>query len=223
MRDNGGCALPCWWGFELGKTPVDEVRQFYASFETFITEQKGVDGRSALYVTFIDPQIEKGEQVRHLFRIQDEIVIEAEIEVGIYANYQIIPVLEQLGQPNEVWLRTIPDTYEGVLPVGLRLFFPERGVLVSYAIFGERVGDKVQVCFDKNGSTILRLWKPSIWDPNRNKDFVERANESSELTLEGHRPIDEVSNWDAEQFYIILTDPTRTECLETPSDLWAAP
>ena len=76
---------------------------------------------------------------------------------------------------------------------------------------------------DDNGSTILRLWEPSIWDPKRDKGFIERANESSELTVEGHRPLAEVSNWDVEQFYTILTDPTPSECLETPSNLWSLP
>lgn len=223
MSSNGGCALPCWWGFELGKTPLEEVRQFYAAFDTFISEEVGPNDPSVLYVKFVDPQIEDGIQVRHTFLAQDGLVIEAEIEVVYDRNYQIEPLLQRLGQPSEVWMWTIPDTYEGVLPVSLLLFFPERGVLVSYAVFAERVDDMVQACFDDTGGTILLLWKPAIWNPDGDKGFVERANESSELTPEDHHPIDEVSNWDAEQFYTILSDPTHSACLETPSNLWPHP
>ena len=223
INSNGGCKLPCWWGFELGKTSLDEVRQLYTTFDAFITEQNGINGRSALYITFVDPQIENGNQVRHLFRVQDKIIIEAEIEVIYNPSYQLKQFLQELGQPSEVWLRTIPNTYEGVLPVSLRLFFPDQGILVSYAVFGERIDDSIRVCFDERGGAIFRLWESTIWNPDGDKGFIERANESSELTLEGHRPIDEVSNWDVGQFYTILADPTRTECLETPSNLWQHP
>ncbi len=223
MSSNGNCTLPCWWGFELGETSIDEIRQFYMTFDTFISEQVSRSGISVLTAKFEDPQIENGIQVRHTFVAQDNVIIEAEIEVNIHPNYQIEPILQQLGQPSEVWMWTIPEPREGVLPASFLLYFPARGILVSYAVFAERVDDSVKVCFDEDGSTMLLLWKPAIWDTDENKGFVERANESSSFTLQGERPIDEVSNWDVEQFYAILVDPTRTECLETPSDLWAAP
>ncbi|HIP70570.1 MAG TPA: hypothetical protein EYH05_04155 [Anaerolineae bacterium] len=223
MSSNGNCTLPCWWGFELGETSIDEIRQFYMAFDTFISEQVSRSGISVLTAKFEDSQIENGIQVRHTFIAQDNVVIEAEIEVNIHPDYQIKPILQQLGQPSEVWMWTIPEPREGVLPASFPLYFPARGVLVSYAVFAERVDDIVQACFDERGSTILLLWEPTIWDIDKNTGFVERANESSNFTLQGERPIDEVSNWDAEQLYAILTDPTRSECLETPSNLWAAP
>ena len=118
---------------------------------------------------------------------------------------------------------TIPEPREGILPSRFRLYFPERGVFVLYATGGVKNGDVVNVCFDGPGGVILLLWNPAIWDPDSTKGIVDRSNEGgSAFTLEGY-PIEEVSNWDTEQFYTILTDPTRSECLETPSDLWAAP
>jgi len=79
------------------------------------------------------------------------------------------------------------------------------------------------VCFDKSGGATLLLWNPSVWDPDGTKSIVDRANEGgTAFTLEGF-PIEEVSNWDTTQFYTILTDPTRSECLETPSNLWPPP
>lgn len=223
IHSNGGCALPCWWGFELGKTSLDKVRQFYMAFDTFITEQAGNRGRSALYVTFVDPEIEDGIQVRHLFRIQDGIVTEAEIQLRSQPDYQIVPILERLGPPSEVWMWTIPEPYEGILPVRFRLYFPEQGILILYGTNAVKSDDAVRVCFNERGSVTMRLWEPVIWDPQGDKGFVERANDSSELTLEGDKPIDDVSNWDTEQFYTVLTDATHSECLETPSNLWSPP
>jgi hypothetical protein len=224
IDSNGGCELPCWWGFELEKTSIEEVRQFYATFDAFMIEQVGDSGRSALYVTFVDPKIEDGTQVRHLFRIQDGIVIEVEVQVRRQPNYQIEPILQRLGQPAEIWVWTIPDVYDGILPASFRLYYPEQGILIAYAVAGIKIDNDVQICFDRLGSVILRLWNPSIWDPDGIKGFVERANESSELGLDrGFYPIEEVSNWDVRQFYTILTTLAHSECLETPSNLWRSP
>ena len=223
MADNGGCVLPCWWGMELGHSSSEEVVQQYSFLGALITVREFESGRSRITALFIDPQIENGTQVRHTFRAQDGIVIEAEVEVGIQANYQIEPLLQQLGQPSEVWMWTIPQLLEGVLPASLRLYFPENGVLIAYAIFAERRDDVVELCFDGKGSTILLTWIPRIWDKSGNKGLVDRARESSELTVEDFFPIDEMSNWDVERFYTVLSDPNHIECLKTPATLWPEP
>lgn len=203
---------------------MEEVRQFYETFDASLIEQTGNAGRSALYVTFVDPKIEAGTQVRHLFRIQDGTVIEVEAQVRRQPDYQIEPLLQQLGLPAEIWMWTIPETYEGILPASFRLYYPEQGVLVAYAVEGARVDDAVQVCFDGLGSVILRLWDPFIWDPDGAKGFVDRANETSELGFDrDFYPIEEVSNWNVERFYTILTAPSHSACLETPSNLWSPP
>lgn len=223
MSRNGGCMLPCWWGFELGKTSIDEVRQFYTAFAPFISEQVGRNGISVFTAMFEDPQIENGIQVGHTFIAQNELVIEAEIQVHNQPNYQVESVLSRLGKPAEIWMWTIPEPYEGILPVRFRLYFPEQGVLMVYGIEGMRHNDTVNVCFDASGGTALLLWDPNIWDSDGTKGIIDRANEAgSAFTLEGH-PIGEVSNWDVEQFYTILSDSAHTECLETPSNLWSPP
>ena len=223
IKSNGGCELPCWWGFELGKASTNEVHQFYTSFGANVSEQHGNNGISVLYTKFFDPQIEKGEQVRHTFVAQDEIIIDMEIQLKSHPDYQIASILERLGQPSEVWMWTIPDTIEGILPADFRLYFPEQGALVGYRTNAVKIADAVNVCFDGRGGATMLLWDTAVWNPNSTKGFIERTDESSELTLEGHQPIEEVSNWDVEQFYTILTDPTRSECLETPSNLWQHP
>lgn len=224
INSNGGCELPCWWGFHLGNVTTDRVKQIYISLGAYLYEQQYSDGYSILEALFIDPQIEDGTQVRHMFLAQDGIVIEVEAQVRRQPNYQIEPLLQQLGQPAEIWVWTIPESYEGILPASFRLYYPEQGVLIAYAVAGSRVNDAVQVCFDGMGSVILGLWDPSIWDPDGTKGFVERANETSELGLDrDFYPIEEVSNWTVGQFYTILTDPSHSECLETPSNLWPSP
>jgi hypothetical protein len=223
MSDNGSCMLPCWWGINLGVDTIEYVEQLYTSLGASITISDFENDSSRITALFVDSQIEDGIQVRHTFYTQNKVVIEAEIQIHTQPDYQIKPILEQLGPPSEVWMWTISEPYEGSLPARFRLYYPEQGVFVGYAIGGMKIGDVVNICFDEMGGAALLLWDPTIWDPVGTKGIVDRANVGSSVsTLEGF-PIDEVSNWDVEQFYTILTDPTRSECLETPSNLWSPP
>lgn len=213
----------------MGVTSLDEVRQFYTAFDAHISERQIFDPYvvarhwiSELAIVFIDPQIGNGNQVRHTFVAQYGIVLEAEIEVGRYPAYQIEAILQRLGQPSGVWMWTIPESYEGILPARFRLYFPEEGVFVVFGTGGIRIDEAVHVCFGEEG-TAVHLWNPVIWDPDGVKGIVDRSDQSgSAFRLEGY-PINEVSNWDVEQFYTILSNPSHTECLETPASLWPGP
>lgn len=221
MNTNGGCELPCWWGFELGNTSLDEIRQFYTTFDAHVNVRKRNSDVSTLTTLFVDPQIENGTQIPNIFSIKDD-----SITALVYADgpsYHIISLLQQLGQPSDIWMWTIPERLQGILPARFRLYFPERGVFVLYATGGMRVGDTVNICFDGAGGTSLLLWDPDVWDPDGTKGIIDRSDEGgSAFVLEGH-PIEEVSNWNVEQFYTILTDPNHMECLETPSEIWPSP
>jgi len=124
IKNNGGCDLPCWWGFEPGVTHIKYVDQLYASFAAFINPKEFANGKSRLTALFIDANIENGEQVYHTFRTQDGVLIEALIDLSD-PSYHIVPLLQRLGQPSEIWMWTIPEPYEGILPSRFRLYFPE--------------------------------------------------------------------------------------------------
>ncbi len=223
ISSNGGCELPCWWGYEPGVTLIEHIKLFYSSLTTHITNRDFQDGRSRLTAKFVDPQIENETQVPHIFRAQDGIFTEAEIALNVQPDYQIRPILQRLGQPEEVWMWTIPKPFQGILPARFRLYFPEQGVFVIYATPGRKINDSVEICFDEPGGVSILLWDPGTWDPGGTKDIIDRANESSSIfALEGF-PIEEVSNWNTEQFYAALTNPNNSECLQTFSNLWLHP
>lgn len=224
MQSNGGCQLPCWWGFELGATSAGEILQFYEAFGTYIADRHEYGKLVSIFILFNDPEIEGGWQVVHDYVVQDDIVVEAKIEMVDASNYQIRALLNELGQPAEVWLWTIPEPFEGSLPLFLDLYFPDRGVLVQYAVTAARVGDHVQTCFDSEGGTLLNLWNPAIWDPNREKSLAQRvADFGLSVALEGHLPLVEASNWDEQLLFESLTNPANSGCLETSAELWPHP
>lgn len=223
MTTNDNCQLPCWWGLEMGISTIDEVVQLYEPFDPVITIQDYPEGYAIVTIQFIDPNITGDIQTRHMFTILNGILIEAEIQVGKYENFTPASLMAQFGQPSEVWLWTIPKPYQGLLPASFRFYFAEQGILTAYAESARNVGENVEVCLNGNGGSILLLWRPEIWNPDGSKGFMDRANASAELTLEGHQPISEVSNWDAEALYTNLLNPDSTECLETPSNQWSPP
>lgn len=223
MATNNGCQLPCWWGLKLGESSLEEVVQLYAQFEPFITIQDFAEGVARVTIKFVDPEIEDGIQTTHTFRGKDGIVLEAEIQVRKYDNFTPLSLMEQFGQPFEIWLWTIPEPFEGILPASFRFYFPENGILTGYRELAGTKGDNVEICLNGNGNSILLLWDPAIWGPNKEMGFIERANASSELSLEGHQRIGEVSSWDEEVFFANVTDSNSTGCLETPSSLWSPP
>lgn len=221
---NGGCELPCWWGFEMGKTSLDEIRQFYTSFDAYISEYSDSNGITVLEAHFVDPKIENGEQTRHLFLTQDGVVVEAEIQLKHHPDYQIEAMLKRFGQPADIWMWTIPEPVDGWgLPMRFHLYFPNKGILAGYATGGELIDDTVNGCFNSRGGISIRIWDPTIWDPTDEKGIEDRAQVSSSLRIDDSHPIEEVSNWDVEQFYNALIDPNHAECLETPSNLWPSP
>ncbi len=224
MATNNGCQLPCWWGLEMGSSTFEEVVQLYTQFDPVITIQDFPENKTRVTIQFVEHNnIEGSIQTTHTFRGQNGVVLEAEIQVHKYENFTPLSLMEQFGQPSEVWLWTIPEPYQGLLPAYFRFFFPEKGILSAYAESGERVGGNVEICFNGDGGSILLLWNPDIWNPDGSKDFTERANASAELTLWENQPISEVSNWDEEELYTNLLNPGSTECLQTPSDLWTPP
>jgi hypothetical protein len=202
---------------------MDELLQIYAQFDPSAIIEEDPTGLTFVTIKFVDTEIEDGLQTRHMFTFLDGILIEAELQVRKYANFTPASLMEQFGQPSEVWLWTIPEPFQGILPASFRFYFPEQGVLSAYREPARNNKENVEVCFDGNGGSILLLWDPNIWNSDGSKGFIERANASSELTLEGHQPISEVSNWDEETLYTNLLNPSSTECLQTPSELWTSP
>jgi hypothetical protein len=225
LENNGGCELPCWWGFELGATTVDDVAQFYTKFDQYMSFQEEGKGYTAIYITFTDPGIENGWQTEHRFLAEDGIVVKANIIIGQHSYYQLEPLLQRFGSPAEVWMRTISDYEEdGRVPFIYTLYYPEHGILLDTGHFSAGAGTDTNMlvdCFEREDSLRIVMWDVASLDPAHEQFILDNSIGLPETQGEYvQRPIAEVSNWNTDMFFTVLSDPSRTDCLETLSEIW---
>ncbi|HSH04547.1 MAG TPA: hypothetical protein VLL52_18700 [Anaerolineae bacterium] len=217
-ENNNDCLLPCWWNFEVGKTSLEEVEQFYTMMGAYLYH-RGMRDEIILEALFVNAHIEDGIQTRHIYRTQNNIIQEIEAQIGRKDNYQLKPLLQTLGQPADVWLWTIPNSWQDLHPARLLVYFPEKGVLLSYSILAERKNENIHLCFNQSGDANILLWSPD----KSYETIEERAQSSSELTIEENmRPIEEISSWHVAKFYETIIN-NQSDCLQTPAELWPTP
>ncbi|MCB0017961.1 MAG: hypothetical protein KDE09_09245 [Anaerolineales bacterium] len=220
MQSNGGCALPCWWGVEVGQSTMGQVRQLYERFDPHIvgtTWENGISSAIEITLDYVDS--EHGSL--HSYAAVDDVVSSIYIDAGRTPQYQIGSVLAQLGAPSETWIWTYPEpAFDGQITMSFVMFFPQKGTIAYYELPVVRQDDNVEACFDTEGLSIFYFWLPEELNPFGELSLKELVHPNSIFNVELSHPIQDVSNWDVNQFYSTLVDPNHTDCLETPADIW---
>ena len=132
LSNNAGCELPCWWGFMPSKTPWKEAEQFLRSFVTKIypiDTSKKIEKEGKVITEFshtVDYVFSKGVRGiggTTLYEINDVIDTIEVYGGGTHLAYSIPKMLQNYGQPQEIYLHTYPDYWgEGVLWFEVFLF-----------------------------------------------------------------------------------------------------
>ncbi len=217
LKNNGGCHLPCFWGFTPGQT--ERIAP--------IIEQLGVDRRMVikredlLLETLIIIGGDQSVQIKPLKWLEVHTKVYEKREKGIniiygdpyyskYFKYYTLPhLLSTYGPPENVYVfldTGIADMGLGVDLYLLHLDYPKQG-WVAHLQMPLKYRDNLLVGCPSEAFTNLRLWSPS--DPAR--DY--------ELTPSDLFTIEEATGMTIEEFYEKFKNPENTECLETPSDI----
>ncbi len=230
LQNNGGCRLPCWWGFMPGQTDWQIVQGFLAS------TGKAFTGYGDPYVTYeVSFKIPKHEiTIDQAYVVRDEIIDTIWVSMSMVRNneavfgdplfaddlqpYMLPRFLEFYGQPDKVLVKTFSSAPEGGwVPFRLMLFYPRQGVLVIYQGPNERVDQKIRWCPSK---TNIALW---LWSPERELALEDVAGMGPNLTAEElstYLSIEEATSMDIEAFYESFKDTGAQACLETQVNLW---
>jgi len=231
LRSNGGCRLPCWWGFTPGETPWQTTKTFFASLGKKIEAWRDHDTQQHYAVYFDIPD-------HHHFHYQGYHEKDGTLDrIGIHAlppedenwryiygalhfaedwrAYMLPQILEVYGPPSQVFLGTGGAPWR---PFDLLVFYPEQGFLVEYhGLAEQREGETWRVCPYKVEIT-LHLWSPEHRMNLEDVPGVVDAHKDDETW--GPYPLEEATGMSIEQFYQTFSQPDNQLCLDVPADLW---
>lgn len=228
LQDNGGCQLPCWWGFTPGETPWQTAETFFAL--QGLEAGKYHDSDTTNYTIYLN------NPERHYFHTQlyyEEngtitlIVINANPSDGIgyaygdsqfaevWKPYMLPQIFETYGPPSQIFLGTGGAPW---LPFDLLLFYPDKGFLVEYSGVTEAGnGETRRACPDRVEVT-LYLWAPAT--RMSLEDVPGAVSDHADDEKWEPYPLEEATGMSIEQFYQTFVQPDHQTCLEAPADLW---
>jgi hypothetical protein len=74
FETNGGCQLPCWWGFTPGETNWVQAKTFLQTFVEEINEPANSPAFQSIDVYISPPTDEESLQLRHYYEVQDGVI-----------------------------------------------------------------------------------------------------------------------------------------------------
>ncbi|MCI0528596.1 MAG: hypothetical protein L0Y56_14250 [Nitrospira sp.] len=192
MATNGGCELPCWWGFKLGdslenvnqrfiglgvpwlevgsswKVDSDQMGTFSAGYADYYEDEQ--HGTVAVYR--LDVNIEFHEldgSIEYIYVDVDRIKFEESQQEFIrdWKQYYLSSFLQRYGKPTQVYfrIRSIGDLM--LTPeFSVSLLYREQGLAITYHIRGVWLDDQytqAEVCFDIEDVSSLEL---SLFNPD---------------------------------------------------------
>lgn len=214
-RTNAGCRLPCWWGFSPGVTRWETAERFLETFVPYISFI-GTNESFGAYVKFPVPGFFNYRN--NAYYVRDGIIQEIDIEyIPVDAtNYHLTKVLDDYGEPEEVWISTVQNA-PGPLGLSMILFYPHQGFLAFYGTGATSNGTSIQACPIKEESNPDLI----LWSAHRMLTFQEMVKGRSlfnDLTL---RSLREATGISTNDFYKTFKESTnKTQCFETPVGLW---
>ena len=205
------CDVPCWWGAIPGITLENDIRHFISPYNFDIYEYEYEDNGKSYNAMALG--IDRDEE-RNDFNIRMGFIFNNSIlfQVSGYSP-SISEVLAKYGQPDEVWLETMPKAYQGVLPVRLNMVYLKLGMAVGYRADGDSDNGVVTGCFADKETGRLRLIIPNTATSYYDFPIIFETDRH-------YRLLEEATSMTMAEFMQAFSDPTNPQCIETPAELW---
>jgi len=217
-ESNGGCSLPCFWGWTPGQTSWIDVRHFLLSIPT--SYYSGDFNKEGEYTfQFIVPdEISPSNIFQISIRVEDSVVIGISNSVKT-GKYPIHEMLRDHGHPDEVWIRTYPQiTPGGDIPFVITLIYTDKGIYAGYVVDGQVDRDKIVACPGEGIDPTLGLWR------GKERLTFESIGDFR-LGLGGYdgsqMPLEEAVGISITEFFNAYRDNISDACLESPRSLWS--
>jgi hypothetical protein len=228
LRGNKDCQLPCWLGIKPGETGWESAQNI---FDHLGASTEKYDGK---YFTTIDlpgrdttlTQISVvNNQIVDLINVGTRTIVNSKIVYDDanyekdFINYLLPNLLNTLGKPNEVWLRTFPGAPEGgEIPYYLLLYYPSEGIIVQYSGNALEDDTDLQICPQKSEIS-LYLWKP---DPGVSiQDILSHDLYLTAEDFTSFQKLDQTTDLSVDQFFQLFRETRNNRCLLSPRSAWS--
>lgn len=215
-RNDGDCALPCWWGMTPGISRWAEHEPFLSSIAQ-ITKERWYSPQVSYYhivpnLPETDHSLITGGLVGVLNGVVDSVHTGGTSDVS---QLRLPDFLLANGKPDEVWLSTYSSGARGTLPFRLFIAY-SRGIVAQFELADVPViSDDVVGCFQRPYLTFLWLVAS-----NRQVTFEEALASGIFSDDQKYLPLQEATGLDIDTFFETFSDSENALCLETPSVLW---
>ncbi len=214
------CQLPCSWNIVLGQTQWIKVKDFLSKYGASFRENgELVSGTNIIGVTIPYKRENRGIELyqdQAYFLDVDEIVQSAALVIPDFDNsHTFQKFIISYGQPDQVWVSTYNDSYQGNLPFKIALIYNNQNFLALISS-GNTFWDETSVtgCFQNPVQVILYAWNRQYeWDFS----FLNAYFLSSRNFLK----IEEVTQTTTQEFFDDAAQLNNPVCISTPKELWS--
>lgn len=219
-ENNGGCALPCWWGITPGETTWAEARSKLSvigpEFGPFLVTRIPSYQYSFRVSMALDP-LDLGFFEPRIW-VEDGMVYGINLNTGWIqkgVKYTLPLVLREFGEPEEIWIRVQTDVQDKPL-YELALFYPHLGLLFNSSGEGEFISSGVKICPQtfKHGIYPAAI---TLYTPNLQVSFEELQASLFDWTHNDFLLVELSSitdGYDEAAFYETYVVPNTSACFE---------
>jgi hypothetical protein len=227
-NDIQNCLLPCFWSIIPGETEWKNVEAFLSTFAYDISYGSAdgtfsdvpVEDSFIAWMSLFLPELSNAP-FSYAFDVQNGVVTMVDASILPVPNSTLPTILNEYGQPTEIWLLTANAPMDDVLGFYLTLFYAQHHFMLGYGGDGEVVDGKVHGCLSGEEESFHLV----AWSPEEELTFAD--------TTEGlHKPLrpviydlllEEATGMSVETFYETFRNANEPVCLETPIELWPNP
>lgn len=220
FENNGGCQLPCYWGFMPGESSWNVTSSYLATFGKIYGP--GGTTKVASYGVVFEGVDDPFADMSPTFWVQQDVIKAIGTNSSwIQKNfdYSLSGLLGSLDVPEQIWIRSVTDVPDDQPFYYLVLFYTSKGILVELKGNAEFSDNYVSLCPQNFFSRSPYPPGMILWDPKEKAEFVnfgiDILDDDLGWIVDEYRLLQDVSvsKMLNEEFYNLYIDQTTNMCI----------
>ncbi len=174
---------------------------------------------------FVVPKTIEPKYDGHIFldiTVINDLVVTIAINTGWVRqdfDYSLAGILNELGQPDEIWLKINTDTMDGIPHFDYDLIYHTKGIDIEITENATYEGNSVRICPQEIFNATKTPPGMFIWLPEEQLRFRELPIYLPNLDVTDYRLLEQLTDeMDTKLFFETYRDPKTTKCFRAPLD-----